>query len=555
MTARVHDAGRAFRVVAASPSLARAELAFGATAVAEAAFTVALGVVAFQDGGAARVGLVAVLRLLPSALLAPIATAFADRWPRERVLVTSSVLLASFTTGCAVGLATGGRLGLVYGFAALSSIAVTPYRAAHSALLPSLCRTTEELAASNIVRGMVESVSVIAGPLVAASLIEVAATWTVFAAASLSAAASALLLLRLPYERPPSVAGTARGRVMSEVAHGIRASAANADVRWLMGLAGTQTFLRGCLNVFTVVLAIDVLERGESGVGVLQAALGVGAVVGSIGTTRLVGARRMAAWFGAGVAMWGIPICLIGAVPTYASTLALLAVIGVANAVLDVALFTMMGRLIADEVLARVFGVFESLVALTVALGSVAAAVAIDLIGIRAAMAVLGAVAPVAILLATPRLTRLDRLLAVRQRELDVLQQVPMLRTLPVPTIEHLARHITPRRLRAGEVVLREGTPGSRFYVIAAGEVDVRKGGRWLRTMGPGDGFGEISLLRGVQRTATVTASANGAVDLLSLDRKDFVVAVGGYPPAALAAAATMSDWQGTADSSDLDRT
>ena len=119
-----------------------------------------------------------------------------------------------------------------------------------------------------------------------------------------------------------------------------------------------------------------------------------------------------------------------------------------------------------------------------------------------------------------------------------------MLRALPVPVIEHLARRITPRELAAGEVVIREGTLGARYYVIAEGEVEVRKGGQLLHTMGPGEGFGEIALLRQGRRTTDVRASPGGPVALYSLDRADFVAAVAGYSHAATAAAETMAVWE-----------
>jgi MFS family permease len=201
------DAQRALDIVRRSTSLARAELAFGATCMAEWAFTIGLGIVAFQDGGASRVGLVGALRLFPSAALAPVASTIADRWPRERVLGASSMMLAGAASVSAMVLAVDGPLALVYVLAAVATIALTPYRAAHSALQPSLCKTTDELAAANIVRTMVEAVSVIAGPLGAAGLIHLTDLWCVFAATAGAAAVAAGLVANLRYERPPQLAG------------------------------------------------------------------------------------------------------------------------------------------------------------------------------------------------------------------------------------------------------------------------------------------------------------------------------------------------------------
>ena len=89
--------GRVFR----NASLVRALLSFGAAYTAEWAFTVAISLVAFADGGAVAVGLVGMLRLLPSAFLAPVVAAYADRLPREKVLFASSAVRGLATLLCA----------------------------------------------------------------------------------------------------------------------------------------------------------------------------------------------------------------------------------------------------------------------------------------------------------------------------------------------------------------------------------------------------------------------------------------------------------------------
>jgi predicted MFS family arabinose efflux permease len=135
----------------------------------------------------------------------------------------------------------------------------------------------------------------------------------------------------------------------------------------LNGLAIAQTFTRGALTVFTVVVALDLLRIGEPGVGTLTAAVGAGAVIGFLIASLLVGSRRLARWFGIGVALWGLPIALIPLFPGEATALILLACVGFGNALVDVGLFTLMARLAPDAVLARLFGLQESLVSLTLA--------------------------------------------------------------------------------------------------------------------------------------------------------------------------------------------
>ena len=102
----------------------------------------------------------------------------------------------------------------------------------------------------------------------------------------------------------------------------------------------------------------------------LNAALGAGAVVASAAAALLVGTRRLAAWFGLGVALWGAPLVVIGLFPSAASAMVMLAIVGAGNALVDVGGFTLIARIAPANVLARVFGVLESVAALGVGLGA-----------------------------------------------------------------------------------------------------------------------------------------------------------------------------------------
>ena len=521
-----------------SRDLRRAQLAFGAAWTSEWALTVGLAIVAFRDGGAAAVGLVALMRLAPGAVAGPLLATIADRVRRERVIVAIGLVRAACMALMAALLMLEAPTGFVYGLAVVSTIAGTPFRAAHSALLPSLCKTPDQLTSANAVRGMLDSLSTLIGPLLAAGLLEVGTPATVFAAAAAASAWSAALVLRLDYEAPPQVADAVRSNVFGDVGEGLRALAGDRDLALLIGLGISQTFTRGCLNVLTVVMAIELLDMGEAGVGVLSAAVGAGAVIGSLGAALLVGSRRLAAWFGLSIALWGLPLMLVGAIPEQGVALAMLAVIGVGNAVLDVSGFSVIARLAPDEVLARVFGIFEALIALTIGLGSILTPVLIDALDVRGALVALGSLCPALAAFSWLRLRRIDASMYRRDEELAHLRSVPMLQPLPIPVLDHLARNLERAHVPAGQTVFEQGDAGDRFYVIAAGEADVFRDGSDYHTLGSGDSFGEIALLRDVPRTAEVRART--PLDLYALERDVFVPAVSGYRPAAAAADAVV---------------
>ena len=535
---RLRSAVAAFASNAVNGNLRRAQLSFLGAWTAEWAFTVALGIVAYRHGGATAVGLVGLLRMVPSAVIAPLVAPLADRGRRERVLVLVSTVRGVATAAAAIVVGAGGPVVIVYILAAVSTVAATLYRPAHSALLPSLCRSGRELVSANVVRGLLDSVATLAGPLLAAVLLQFTDVAVVFAAASGASLAAAALLLRLHYEAPPRPAAPGGVHLMAEAAEGIRAVVRNRDLALFMGLTMAQTFTRGALTVFTVVVALDLLHTGEPGVGALTAAVGAGAVIGSLATSLLVGSRRLARWFGIGVALWGLPIALIPLFPQQAAVLGLLACVGVGNALVDIGLFTLMARLASDEVLARVFGVLESLIALSVGLGAVVASLLIDLFSVWTALVVAGALCPALVVAAWRRLRRLDRYIGVLDKQIGLLHRVHMLQPLPLPAIEQLARALEPIWVPAGHVVFRQGDPADRYYVIEQGAADVVGNGRLVTRLGSGEGFGEIALLRRMPRTAMVRAATD--LQLHSLTRERFLPVVTGFPPSARQASASV---------------
>jgi Major Facilitator Superfamily len=346
MRRRLAESARAFSATARNPSLRRAQLAFGASWTAEWAFMVALGVVAFRDGGAGAVGLVAFVRMAPAAVLAPLGTAVADRLPRDRVLMWSCLIRAAAAGAGAALLAAGGPKVAVYALAVIATAAFVVFRPAHTALLPGLCTTPFELTSANVVRGLIDSLSTLLGPVVAAVLLDVGSPATVFGAAAALSAASGALMLRLSYEPPPRGRPQPLRRIVRETVEGFRALTRYRDAGLLTGLALAQTLTRGFLNVFLVVVALDLLHTGDPGIGVLTAAVGAGAVAGSLGVSIFVSGRRLAAIQGIGVTLWGLPLTLSGALPYEATVLALMCVIGVGNALVDVGLFTLIPRLV-----------------------------------------------------------------------------------------------------------------------------------------------------------------------------------------------------------------
>jgi MFS family permease len=515
----------------------RVQLAWGAAIAAEWGHFVALGVFAYEAGGASAVGIAGLVRLLPAAVVAPFAASFGDRFPRERVLLAMTLIGSIALAGSAAGFFADVEF-LVYAFAALLGLASTLIRPTLQALLPSLARTSEELIASNGATSTIESLGTLVGPLVAGVLVAVADAGLVFAVGSVVLLLGAVLLSRVRVEgRIDLAAAPDEEGTLQLLAAGFRAIARAPRARLVVGLIVAQTFVRGCLNVLIVVAAFRVLDAGGEAVGYMTAAFGVGGLIGAVGAMTL-GGRRLAVPFGLALVFWGLPVALIAPWPELAAAILLLAIVGAANSVEDVAVFTLLQRIIPDEILTRVLGVVWSLAMGGVALGSIAAPAVVEAIGPRPAFVVVGSILPLLTLVTYRRLVAIDReVLPVA--ELELIERVPMFAPLSLAAKERVAANLVPLSVRAGELVIRAGDAGDRFYIVGDGELDIAAEGLHT-TARQADYFGEIALLRDVPRTATVKALVDS--ELYALKRDDFLAAVTGVAAAHAAGEAVAEE-------------
>ena len=508
------------------PDMRRIELGYGMSITGELAGTVALVVYAVSAGGAALVAAYAASRTVAGMGVALVLTGITNRLPRDRllrwitgvrmVLLAAAALLAAFHQPPAAVIAAG---------AASSSLAGT-YRPLQAAVLPWLVRTPAELAASNAVTAVMENSGALIGPLLAGLLLTVAAPAAGMAVAAGSLAAATVSLLRLTVPDTPKLAGRGTGQVVGDVTSGLAGFWRMAPPGGVAILAFAQTLLRGALVVLIAVLAVHVLTLGGSAVGWLTAAFGAGGLVGGAAAAGAVRITRLGRSFIAGMLLWGLPLALLAVSPAVAIAYLALTIVGIGNAVVDVAAFTLVTRLAGPRAAGRVLGALEFVALAGLATGSILTPLLLHAFGVRGTLALLGGGLAGLALAHGLRFRRLDRAMPAPGPEVGLLRNLPMFAPLPLAVTELLAAEIDPRQFPAGTVVMREGETGDHFYVIVDGSAAVTVRGAPRPSLQRGDCFGEIALLRDIPRTATVTAQQ--PLRTLALGREEFLTAVTG---------------------------
>ena len=549
------DSKKAVREVFSNQNLRRLNLAFAGSVIGDWAYAVGASVYAYTQGGATAVGVLAVVRYVLMALLSPFSSMLADRIDRRRVMVSADVLRVALVIAAALVIAVDWPSIIVYSLAILTSLVGTAFRPAQAALMPSLANHPGELTAANVASSTIESVGFFAGPAIGGLLLALTGIAAVYVFNAVTFAWSAVLVWGLHPAPPTSGAASnppdgdtaaddltdapvGRVRLFDGVGDGYREIFRNRDIRLLVGLYCAQTVVAGASGVATVAIALDLLDLGEGGLGVLNATVGVGGLVGGLAALVLAQRGKLARDFGWGVLLWAAPLLIIAAWPTLAAALIAMVLIGVGNSVVDVNAFTILQRLVPDAVMGRVFGAMESAIVGGMAVGALAMPILINTVGLRSGLTVIGVGVSLIVIVAITSLNGIDKV-ALAPEGLDLLRGVQILGLLPDETLEQLARRSKVIAVPGGQQIFAEGDQGDLFYVIESGTVAITICGEHITTLSAGDSFGEIALLRDIPRTASVTATS----DLVTraIDRAHFLRAVTGHHDAASHAEVVIS--------------
>lgn len=510
-----------------SPALARLLAGEFVSGIGDWLYLIAILVVVYAESDSpVLLGIVGAARILPYVLLSVPAGIVADRFDRRMVLLVTDVARGVLMLALAGAVTLDAHIGVVIGLSILAACFSTFFNPAIAALVPTLV-DERDLGPANSAWATLDNLAFIIGPALAGILLATGGLQVAFLLNAASFAVVAVVLWRLPVP----------GR--SEVRSPREDAGTPPPVRW-RSLAGTllgpfaldasTSFVSGGVSVLTVILAVDVLGAGEAGTGYLNAAVGVGGVVAGIAGGSLL-ARPLRVPLLAGGLIGGAGLAGLGLSGALPFAMAAIAVAVAGVLLLEIVTTTLIQRIVPDELRGRAVGVIQTSSAILYSLGSLLMPILASAVGhgpvlIGAAVLVLlGAITAMGLSGRGVEATGLpDRTAALFEH--------PIFAGLPVARLESAARQLVEVAVAPGQVVIRQGDPADRFFLVGDGTLSVTQVGdeeeRELRQLGRGDVFGEIGLLRGVPRTATVTAVTEGS--LFALDAADFAELVGSGP-------------------------
>lgn len=504
-------------------------------------YSVALVVFIVEStGSAAWVGAAALVRLLPLAVLSPVAGVLTARLPMRRLLVLCDLGQAVGMLALAAVVAADGPPALALALAGVSSALGTPYFPVLTAMTPRLV-AEHQLAATNTFISTVENLALILGPAAGGLLLLVGPPSVPIALNALTFLASAAFTAAVGLAGAPSPGAEGAAppeSFLGQLGEGLRATVADREVALLVLFTSAVTFVYGFELVYLVFVADDRLGIGAEGIGYLNAAMGAGGAAGAFMTNRLADSPRLRLVLILTLLGSGLPLAMLAFVSQPWVAYLLLAVEGLATIALDVVVVTALQRMVRPELLGRVSSIMDSLTVTAVLLGNVAAVALLAATGLTVSLVVAGSLLPVLALVLLPFLRDLETRASGGRAQLvpvvAALRASGLLEGAGNVVLERLAGMASTHRLVPGTVVIREGDEASEVLVLAGGRLDVSVEGRIINVVDAPGYVGEIGLLQDGRRTATVTAATECTVH--RIPGQDFLAAVTGRLPAPLQA-------------------
>ncbi len=341
------------------------------------------------------------------ALLSPISGAISDRFDRRRVMITCELVQAALLIAIAVALPPLPLLLVLVGVRALAGQIFQPAsRAAIPALVPG-----KDLEAANSTLGFGTNGAEALGPLVAAALLPFVGIQGVLLVDAASFLLSAALLARLP-ALPPARDDTAADApsptLLGQAREGLGYIWSMRSMRIIAIGFCAVVAANGIDDVALLVLATDTLHAGESAVGLLLGAVGIGLLVGYLLLTRTAN-RSMVVLLVAGFAVSSVGNLLTGLAWAVAAAFAVQLVRGLGIAAMDVASNTLVQRLVPDHMLGRVFGNLYGAIGVAAAISYIGGGLLLDATDAPTTFIVAGAagtLATIAVALTLPRALR-----------------------------------------------------------------------------------------------------------------------------------------------------
>lgn len=551
----------AYRELLGNRALVRLLAGEFVSSVGDWLYLVALLVVVYaRTSSPALLGLVGAARVLPYIVLSVPAGIVADRFDRRLVLMSTDLARGALMLGLAALVAFDGPLPLVVVLAIGAACFSAFFGPAIGAFLPSLVRDESQLGPANSAWATLDNLAFVVGPAIGGLLIAGSGLALAFLLNAASFGVVAAVLWRLPRETRAQAGAAVATAASATDGSGTdaaspegfpAASAGPGDAGSgapgptgrlrLVPIAGLLVidvaggFAFGGLGVLTVVLATDVLHAGDAATGYLNAAIGVGGIAGAAVSGALVLRSNLAPPMLAGALFLGLGLAALGATHALPAALAAMALASAGSLLVEVVSTTIFQRIVPDAYRGRVRGATQTVTMIAYSTGSFGAPVIAGAWGVTPLLASAG----VAIVLAAVvGLLLVGEASKVPPGEPSAdtarLAALPVFAGLPPARLQEAMRRARVMRVLPGRVVIRQGDPADRFYVISEGSFRVTQrdaagaADRHLRDMGPDEVFGEIGLLTGVRRTATVTSAGDGT--LLVLDGPAFLELVGSGP-------------------------